>query len=179
MRKIPHYNNNIHGLPYLQKAMSTRSRWHNIHIDSSSRVHLLWTICWIGDNLFLLRMQKQSYLRFYVPLKNFSLIWGRHHCWWRAAKFRPMLGAHGLWAGGIFIVPHLLWHGTSVFLVSSEGPSHSVASFTTHEGMWRINCNPNPHGAYDPEELAITRLICYFHIGGLVNFDIGNQYQRN
>jgi hypothetical protein len=23
--------------------------------------------------------------------------------------------------GGIFIVPHLLWHGTSVFLVSSEG----------------------------------------------------------
>jgi hypothetical protein len=24
--------------------------------------------------------------------------------------------------GGIFIVPHLLWHGASVFLVSSEGP---------------------------------------------------------
>jgi hypothetical protein len=40
-----------------------------------------------------------DYLRFYVPLKNFSLIWRRHHCWWRAAKFRPMLGAQGLWAG--------------------------------------------------------------------------------
>jgi hypothetical protein len=40
-----------------------------------------------------------DYLRFYVPLKNFSLIWGRHHCRWRAAKFRPMLGAQGLWAG--------------------------------------------------------------------------------
>ena len=38
-------------------------------------------------------------LRFYVPLKNFSLIWRRHHCRWRAAKFRPMLGAQGLWAG--------------------------------------------------------------------------------
>jgi hypothetical protein len=25
--------------------------------------------------------------------------------------------------GGIFIVPHLLWHGTSVFPVSSEGPA--------------------------------------------------------
>jgi hypothetical protein len=40
-----------------------------------------------------------DYLRFYVPLKNISLIWIRHHCRWRAAKFRPMLGAQGLWAG--------------------------------------------------------------------------------
>ena len=32
---------------------------------------------------------------------------------------------------GIFIVPHLLWHGTSVFPVSSEGPSHSVAFYDT------------------------------------------------
>ena len=36
---------------------------------------------------------------FYVPLKNISLIWRRHHYRWRAAKFRPMLGAQGLWAG--------------------------------------------------------------------------------
>jgi hypothetical protein len=35
--------------------------------------------------------------------------------------------------GGIFIVPHLLWHGTSVFPVSSEGPSHAVAFYDTHE----------------------------------------------
>jgi hypothetical protein len=40
-----------------------------------------------------------DYLRFYVPLKNFSLIWRRHHCRWRAVKFKPMLGARGLWAG--------------------------------------------------------------------------------
>jgi hypothetical protein len=40
-----------------------------------------------------------DYLRFYVPLKNISLLWRRHHCRWRAAKFRPMLGAQGLWAG--------------------------------------------------------------------------------
>jgi hypothetical protein len=38
-------------------------------------------------------------LLFYVPLKNFSLIWRRHHCRWGAAKFRPMLSAQGLWAG--------------------------------------------------------------------------------
>jgi hypothetical protein len=71
--------------------------------------------------------------------------------------------------GGIFIVPHLLRHGASVFPVSSEGPSHSVASYdtqgdvenlflpgfsrvpyqsplTTHMGMWRIDSNPDPHG---------------------------------
>jgi hypothetical protein len=40
-----------------------------------------------------------DYLQFYVPLKNVSLIWRRHHCRWRAAKFRLMLGAQGLWAG--------------------------------------------------------------------------------
>jgi hypothetical protein len=33
--------------------------------------------------------------------------------------------------GGIFIVPHLLRHGTSVFPVSSEGPPHFVASYDT------------------------------------------------
>jgi hypothetical protein len=33
--------------------------------------------------------------------------------------------------GRIFIVPHLLWRGTSVFPVSSEGPPHSVASYAT------------------------------------------------
>jgi hypothetical protein len=34
--------------------------------------------------------------------------------------------------GGIFIVPHLLWHGTStIFPVSSEGLPHVVASYDT------------------------------------------------
>jgi hypothetical protein len=49
--------------------------------------------------------------------------------------------------GGIFIVPHLLWHGTSVFPVSSEGPPHSVASYDT-QGMWRIYSNPDSHGSW-------------------------------
>ena len=40
-----------------------------------------------------------DYLIFYAPLKNISLIWRRNHCRWRAAKFKPMLGAQGLWAG--------------------------------------------------------------------------------
>jgi hypothetical protein len=47
-----------------------------------------WLIDWLID-----------YLRFYVLLKNFTFIWRRHHCqWWWAVKFRPKLGAQGLWA---------------------------------------------------------------------------------
>jgi hypothetical protein len=34
-----------------------------------------------------------DYLRFYVPLKNLSLIWKRHHCRWRAAKSKFMFDA--------------------------------------------------------------------------------------
>jgi hypothetical protein len=40
-----------------------------------------------------------DYLLFYVPLKNFSLIWRRHHYRWKGVKFRLMLSAQGLWAG--------------------------------------------------------------------------------
>jgi hypothetical protein len=33
--------------------------------------------------------------------------------------------------GGIFIAPHLLQHGASVFPISSEGLPHSVVSYDT------------------------------------------------
>ena len=33
------------------------------------------------------------------PTENISLIWRHHLCRWRAAKFRPILGTRGLWAG--------------------------------------------------------------------------------
>jgi hypothetical protein len=39
--------------------------------------------------------------------------------------------------GRIFVVPHLLWHGTSVFPVSSEGPPLVQSPLTTHKGLWR------------------------------------------
>jgi hypothetical protein len=40
-------------------------------------------------------MRLIDYLLFYVPLKNFSLIWSRHHRRWRAAKFKPMPFEYG------------------------------------------------------------------------------------
>jgi hypothetical protein len=54
--------------------------------------------------------------------------------------------------GGIFIVTHLLWHGTSAFPVSSEG--------TTHEGMWRIYSNPDPQGGTSMETSSLP--VCLF-----------------
>jgi hypothetical protein len=64
----------------------------------TSRHYILYSLgqcLWIiGSSDWLI-----DYLRFYVPLKNISLVWRRHHYRWRAAKFRPMLGAQGLWAG--------------------------------------------------------------------------------
>jgi hypothetical protein len=79
-----------------------------------------------------------DYLLFYIPLKNFSLIWRYHHCLWRAAKFTPMLSARGLRAGGIFIVPHLLWHGASSCffgLIQSIAPFICLLRHT--RGCWR------------------------------------------
>jgi hypothetical protein len=53
---------------------------------------ILWFVFPIGLRLFTIRY----FCHFIVPLKNFSPIRRRHHCRWRAAKFRPMLGAQGL-----------------------------------------------------------------------------------
>jgi hypothetical protein len=55
---------------------------------------------------------------------------------------------------GIFIIPHLLWHGTLVFPVSSEGlPIQSPV--LTHKGEWRIYSNPDPHESM--QKMKITR----------------------
>jgi hypothetical protein len=65
-----------------------------IRKNQKSQIHFVRASCscrwwdWLID-----------YLRFYAPFKNFSLIQRCHHCWWRAAKFSPMLSAQGLWAG--------------------------------------------------------------------------------
>ena len=54
--------------------------------------------------------------------ENFSLIWRRHHYRWRASKFElcSTLMAIGEW--GYFRVPHLLWHGASVFNIHLRRP---------------------------------------------------------
>jgi hypothetical protein len=84
---------------------------------------------------------------FYVPLKNISLIWRRHNCRWRAAKFRPMLGAQGL------LAERDLYRATPTVTrdLGFSGLIRRTAPFSrllrsTHEGVWRMYSNPDPHG---------------------------------
>ena len=80
-----------------------------------------------------------DYLQFYVLLKNISLIWRRHHNTGEGLQNLSLYSAlRAFKQGGVFIVPHL-WHGTSVFPVSSEGPPHLVAFYNTRgdvEGLF-------------------------------------------
>ena len=54
-------------------------------------------------------------LEFLVQLENFSLILRRHHYRWRAANFDLCSALMAIEQWGFFSVPHLLWHGASVY----------------------------------------------------------------
>jgi hypothetical protein len=85
-------NKNIYGLSTYWSTSGLRGmgllRMVMTYISSTVIWHKKQECIWLID-----------WLLFHVPLKNISLIWRRHHYRWRAAKFRPMLGAQGLWAG--------------------------------------------------------------------------------
>ena len=67
--------------------------------------------CW-----YLLHMKILGFfLWFFVPLKNFSLIWIRHYCRWRAANIDLCSTLMAIERRGLFSVPHLLWHKASVY----------------------------------------------------------------
>jgi hypothetical protein len=94
----------------------------------------------------LAKEQLVGYLLFCVPLKHFSLIWRRYHYRWRAAKFRPMLGAQGLWAGRDLYRATPAATRDLVFSGLIRRTPHLVASWlTTHDGMWRIYSYQDPH----------------------------------
>ena len=46
---------------------------------------------------------------------NFSLIWRRHHYRWRAACFDLCSALMAVEQWWFFSVPHILWHGTSIY----------------------------------------------------------------
>ena len=61
-------------------------------------------------------------LGFIVPLDNFSLIWRRHHYRWMSANFDLCLALMAIEQWVFFSVPHLLWHGASVYNGLLQGP---------------------------------------------------------
>jgi hypothetical protein len=90
---------------------------------------------------FMQRLIDWLYTVLRPPQEFFLLIWRHYQYRWRAGDITNTgegLQNLGLCTalrafeqGGIFIKPHLLRHGGSVFPVSSEGPPHSVASYDT------------------------------------------------
>jgi hypothetical protein len=80
-----------------------------------------WEVGWLIDHLM-----------FYVPLKNISLKYGDVTITGEGLQNLGLCSAlRAFEQGGIFIVPHLMRHGASVFHVSSEGPPHSIASYNS------------------------------------------------
>ena len=54
--------------------------------------------------------------------RNFSIIWRRHHCRWRAANFDLCSALMAIEQWGFFNVPYLLWHGPTVYNGHLRGP---------------------------------------------------------
>ena len=54
-------------------------------------------------------------LGFFVPFENFSLIWRCDHFRLRAANFDLWSPLMAIDQWGFFSVPHLLWHGASIY----------------------------------------------------------------
>ena len=99
-------------------------------------------------------------LEFIVPLENFSLIWRRHHYRWRAEIFYLCSALMAIEQWGFFCVPHLLWHGASVYNGHLRGPvtltpiaerlavELSLPVFTTWVCCgWDSNTQPSAWGA--------------------------------
>ena len=57
----------------------------------------------------------------YRPTRE-SLIWRRHHYRWLAANFDPCSALMAIEQWGFFSLPHLLWHGASVYNSHLRGP---------------------------------------------------------
>ena len=93
-------------------------------------------------------------LGFIVPIENFSLIWRCHHYRWRAANFDIRSTCMAIEQWGFFSVPHLLWHGASVYDGHIRGPVTlkpiaerlavrlSLTVFTTVCCVWDSNTQP-------------------------------------
>ena len=58
----------------------------------------------------------------FVPLEKFSLFWRHHHCRWRIAHYDLCSALLAIEQWGYFRLPHLLWHGASVYNGHLWGP---------------------------------------------------------
>ena len=92
-------------------------------------------------------------------------------------KYKPLPGAYGRWNGEIFIVPHLVWHVTSVFVISSLPNDRPICGFVWQADKWgpiitgtltgraSVVRSPNPKGCRIAEpDLQISTVITRFRL---------------
>ena len=115
----------------------------------------------LGINIYLVASKINIFIDWFVlgfsgPLENFSLIWRRHHCRWRATNFDLCSALMAIEQWGIFNVPHLLWHGQTLFNDHLRGPvihtccrafdSGAIATFFNELDLSRPGTEPDlPH----------------------------------
>ena len=63
-----------------------------------------------------------NFCLFIRPTLEFSVIWKRHHCQWRAANYDLCSALMAIEQWGFFSVSHLLWKGSSVYNGHLRGP---------------------------------------------------------
>jgi hypothetical protein len=105
-------------------------------------------------------------LGFYVPLKNISLIWRRHHYRWRAAKCSPYARRSGPLSREGSLSCHTCCDTGPRFFRSHPKDRPIQSPLTTHKGMWRIYSNPDPHG--EPGLYLLNQMCYRFDIGHLL-----------
>ena len=96
--------------------MSTESVYY---ILTSKLTHLNDVFPWAVRVHVLLQQERSCFCLFVclgiiVPLENLSLIWRRHHCRWRAAKFDLCSALISIEQWRFYTLSHLLRHGASV-----------------------------------------------------------------
>jgi hypothetical protein len=107
--------------------------FYYIQLENLSLIKL-WRIhhCWWRDAVGLCsdHSSLDHWLIVLYPAEESFTYMRIHHCRWRDAV--GLCSALRVFEqGDIFIVPHLLWHGASLFPVSFEGSSLWLASYNT------------------------------------------------
>ena len=106
-----------------EHQQSTKVRPESIYILTKKKCSLEW-MSFKNDNRSKEAVSKSVWtasgrLGVLIPL---SLIWRRHHDRWSAANFDLCSALIAIERWGFFSIPHLLWHGASVYNGHLRGP---------------------------------------------------------
>ena len=102
-------------------------------------------------------------LKFFFPLEKFSLIWRRHHCRWKTANVDLCSALMTIEQWGFFSVPHLLWHGVSVYNGHLRGLVTPVAERLAVELLLPVFTNRVYRDRESNPDLPHTRRTLYLY----------------